>query len=270
MGIKVGRIFLLGVLLSVGCTYNDIPPRFFDCSTTTLSVAVQSTLDPTACNAIDGSITVSASGGVSPYSFGINGASYQPAGSFLNLGPGTYTISVKDVNRCVRTMQVDISSPNSTLAVAASATPDNQCSTDNGSITLTPSGGKPPYTFQFGTGPVGTVNSFSSLQFGSYTIVVRDAESCPRIVNVLVPRGDTGTSFANDIKPILDTKCTFAGCHNGDNGASRNWTVFDNVKNNAANIKKRTADKTMPKDGTLTEEQINLIGCWVDDGAKSN
>lgn len=80
-------------------------------------------------------------------------------------------------------------------------------------------------------------------------------------------------SFQNEIKPILETNCIKSGCHNGDNGADLNWSVFANVQAKAQQIKIRTTNKTMPLDlvpDGLPDEQIKLIACWVNQGAKNN
>ena len=58
--------------------------------------------------------------------------------------------------------------------------------------------------------------------------------------------------------------------HNGSLGATRDWRTYANVKDNAAFIKTRTANKTMPPSGPLTQKQIDQITCWVDDGALNN
>jgi hypothetical protein len=80
-------------------------------------------------------------------------------------------------------------------------------------------------------------------------------------------------SFQDDIKPILETNCIKSGCHNGDNGATLNWSVFANVQAKASAIKTRTGNKSMPADIAptgLPQSQIDLIACWVDQGAKNN
>jgi uncharacterized membrane protein len=87
----------------------------------------------------------------------------------------------------------------------------------------------------------------------------------------VVPRGNTGVSYLNDVKPIINTTCAFAQCHDAAQGA-RDWTNYDNLKAKAANVKLRTSNGSMPV-GTgprLTQAQINLIACWVDDGAPNN
>jgi hypothetical protein len=48
-----------------------------------------------------GSITVSASGGTTPYGYNINGSSYNTTGSFTSLKAGSYIINVKDANGCL-------------------------------------------------------------------------------------------------------------------------------------------------------------------------
>lgn len=82
---------------------------------------------------------------------------------------------------------------------------------------------------------------------------------------------DSEVSLENDIMPLLLAQCTFSGCHNGDNGSSRNWTEKVNVLAKAAGLKARTQNGSMPRSpGALTQNQIDLIACWVDGGAKDN
>lgn len=76
----------------------------------TVTVAEPNTLTATALtgNATcdggnDGSITVTPAGGTSPYEYSIIGSNFQPA-SVLNIGPGTYDVSVRDVNGCSYTI----------------------------------------------------------------------------------------------------------------------------------------------------------------------
>jgi hypothetical protein len=82
-------------------------------------------------------------------------------------------------------------------------------------------------------------------------------------------------SFASDVKPIVEQKCAIPGCHNGDNGNDINWTVFANFKSHSASVQARItlpvgAAGHMPKVGSLTDEQIQTIYCWVAQGAKEN
>jgi SprB repeat len=264
-------IFILLVIFFGQCENKElVPVTTFDCSQSTLTISLVSKQDASACNLIDGKLTVIGENGNGSYAYNINAGEYQTDPTFTNLGPGLYTVRVKDSTSCWKSIQVDISYPSNTLVVDVAITADDQCLTNNGSISVTPTGGNPPYMFQFGTGSFETVSSFNALKSGSYTITVQDKDKCPKAINVIVPRGDTHVSFDVDIKPIMTTKCAISGCHNGDNGASRNWNDLANVQKNAANIKLRTGNKSMPITDALTPDQIALIACWVDDGAKTN
>jgi hypothetical protein len=49
---------------------------------------------------------MSATGGLTPYSYSLNGTNYYSGSFFANLAPGTYTCYVKDNNGCIDTIQI--------------------------------------------------------------------------------------------------------------------------------------------------------------------
>lgn len=79
-------------------------------------------------------------------------------------------------------------------------------------------------------------------------------------------------SYANDIRPILDANCQVSGCHGSDPNTP-SWATYQTVSANASNIKSMTGSRTMPPASSgrsLTDEQIQKIADWVDDGAQNN
>jgi hypothetical protein len=56
----------------------------------------------------DGTISLSASGGQTPYTFSINGVNYFGGSFFSGLAPGTYTCYVKDNNGCIQTTSITV------------------------------------------------------------------------------------------------------------------------------------------------------------------
>ena len=82
--------------------------------------------------------------------------------------------------------------------------------------------------------------------------------------------------YSEDILPIVETKCAISGCHNGDMGQDLNWTNFDKFHQRAENgmVKSRVTQRIMPPSnspaGPLTQEQINAIACWTDQGSLNN
>jgi SprB repeat len=263
------NILILSVLLPAGCAYNDLPSAF-DCANSDLAVSLSTKSDATSCKAIDGKISVAAAGGEGAYDFNINGGEYQTGTEFEKLAPGSYTVTVKDFNNCKKSVTVDIGSANSDLNATTAILENNQCATPNGSFTISASGGSSPYQYQIEGGGFSATNVFSGLKNGQYAVTVKDASDCQKVVSVTVPRGNFGISYSKDVEPIFEAKCNLSGCHDSSTGG-RDWTNFANVKRQAGSIKVRTANRSMPIGGlTLTQQQINLIGCWVDDGAANN
>lgn len=102
-----------------------------------------------------------------------------------------------------------------------------------------------------------------------HTLPAADEFSCSSIDEV---------SFATDIQPIINTRCAIegdGGCHNGGNGPTLDWRVFSNFQGHASSVKDRITRPAgtsghMPKIGSLTDDQIRLLVCWVDQGAQNN
>lgn len=258
-----------GLLIYVAsCSSNDINEPV-DCTTSDLTVQAASQTNPTACAAQDGTITAAGSGGKSPYQFAINSGLYSSASSFTGLGAGTYTLKIKDSNECERTLDVVLTAPGSTLSATSTNSEDTQCLTNNGTIVVSATGGTAPYQYKIGTGSFASLSSFANLAEGNYSITVKDEVGCTVTINAKVNHGKTGVSFANEINPILQAECQSSNCH-GSGSINGDWTKFSAVVAKASLIKSRTADKSMPRGGSLTAAQIALIACWVDDGALNN
>ncbi len=73
-------------------------------------------------------------------------------------------------------------------------------------------------------------------------------------------------SFALSIKPIIDNNCL--QCHGGTQ--SPNLSSYAGISANADRIKTQVVSGRMPQGGSLTTEEIQLISCWVDNGALNN
>ncbi|MFY7668876.1 MAG: T9SS type A sorting domain-containing protein, partial [Crocinitomicaceae bacterium] len=59
-----------------------------------------------ASGTTNGSITLTGSGGLTPYTYSINGTNYYSGSLFSNLGAGTYTCYIKDANGCINTTTI--------------------------------------------------------------------------------------------------------------------------------------------------------------------
>lgn len=125
----------------------------------------------------NGTITTSVSGGTGPYTHHwSNGAT---TANLTGLGPATYADTVRDANGCTQIITQVITEPGTAVSLPGSSLSlaDISCfGGSNGSATLTPSGGTPPYTISWSNGDAG--NTADTLIAGSYTVTVEDANGC--------------------------------------------------------------------------------------------
>ncbi len=247
------------------CGGDDVEP--VNCETSGPIISLGIVTDAESCSVANGSIRVSASGGKEPYEFFLNEGAGQASGEFSNVNAGIYRISVKDGNRCEASVD-NVTVKAADFTFTTNITSDNSCLDGNGEVIVSVNDGNPPYTYSLGLGPFTDNNVFSGLQSGSHAISVKDNNDCSVTLSVTVTRGITGTSWQNEIRPIMETSCALSGCHNGS--SRPDLRIFANAKSNASSIKSRTQDRSMPREGTLTQQQIDIIACWVDDGAPNN
>jgi len=79
----------------------------------------------------------------------------------------------------------------------------------------------------------------------------------------------SGVSFSASISPIISTNCALPQCHGGSPFLP-DFREFSIIQSKAAKIRTRTQNRSMPQIGSLTQQEIDLIACWVDDGALDN
>ena len=120
-------------------------------------------------------ITVTAAGGITPYSYSLNGGAAQTSNTFLNVGAGSHTKTVLDVKGCSIMKTLTITQPASTLACTATSTAI-LCNGSSSSVTVNATGGTAPYT---GTGV------FNALA-GSNTYTVTDAVGSVKTATVTI------------------------------------------------------------------------------------
>jgi len=169
----------------------------------------------------DGSITVTASGGNSPYTYswtGVNGFTANTA-SISNLALGDYNVVVTDNSLCstsLTNINIGMADPLG-VGILQITTPTCKGKKD-GSISVYRIGGVDDgiNSIQFkldghATRPYQTSGIFNGLSKGKYTVTVKDSKGCTGILAVKIDKG-----------PV---------CNNGDNNSeSRIGTINENTK----------------------------------------
>ncbi len=212
--------------LSTTSTLNNVPAGIYQITvtdykgcTTTASVniaapgaiVISTTATPSVCGGSTGSAVAIVSGGNLPYSYLWNpgGATTSSLG---NLHSGIYTLTVTDAASCTSTASVlinDIGAP----SLAISEIQNVSCFGGNdGSVTVTPTGGAPPYTYTWY--PYGGIDSTATgLSAGIFYVTVTDSNGC--IATQLTDPPITQPSAI-----MLITNKTNASCYGSSNGSA--------------------------------------------------
>jgi|GEM_PF-946328 len=136
------------------------------------------------CNgASDGVILVTPSGGTPPYQYSLDNITYQLSNSFT-VAANTYRVYVKDANGCLLWSQVTVTEP--ALLTASSLSSNATCNGGaDGTITVSASGGRPPYQYSIDGTNYQSSNVLSANP-GTYTVYIRDAGGCLRTITSTV------------------------------------------------------------------------------------
>lgn len=139
---------------------------------------------PASCGNCDGTISVTPSGGVAPYTYSWTGGLPATANQ-VNVCPGVYVVTITDAGSCTGTFTVVINNSGGPTGETVTST-DVTCPTScDGTATVIPIGGTGPYSYVWIPGGQ-TVNSLVGMCAGNYFLQVTDANGCIRFSPVVI------------------------------------------------------------------------------------
>jgi gliding motility-associated-like protein len=167
--------------------------------------------DVTCYNGSDGAISVSASGGSGPYTYSIDGVTFQNSPDFTGLTAGTYTITGRTATGCLAQVDATIEEPLPISFTLVSAV-DASCNGGaDGTITVAVVNGFPTYSYLWSSNNQ-TTNPATGLAAGTYTVTVTDDDGCT-----------ADTSYSVGEPPAISvtiTASTPALCFGGSDGTA--------------------------------------------------
>lgn len=166
--------------------------------------------DASCANVFDGSITVNATGGTSPYTYSINGGPSQTGNVFSGYAAGTYIIQVSDNNGCTDTSHVLINNSYAVSGSIVSQTPVSCYGGADGTVTVQITGGIPPYSYSINGVQFVSSPTFTGLTAQTYLVTVRDSKGCTDFVPVTITQPNLLQALVDSVSNIL--------CNGGSTG----------------------------------------------------
>jgi hypothetical protein len=79
-------------------------------------------------------------------------------------------------------------------------------------------------------------------------------------------------SFKNDVSPIIQASCSnSSGCHGSGSSAGPGALVtYSEIRSASSQIQSSVLAGRMPLGSSLSSSQIQIINCWVKNGALNN
>ena len=158
---------------------------------------VTSTVVGTSCDFSNGSINVSVSGGVSPYTFIWSGS--QTTEDLTNIPAGSYSVTVTGANGCTSVANVTVPNNNPPININGNVVANSNCnSNNNGSITITVT---PPGTYTYTWSNSATTQNLTNLPPGTYTVTVSAGGTCTQTASFTVPDTPNNPSLNSSTVP---------------------------------------------------------------------
>lgn len=166
-------------------SYNCVATQTVSIIEPSAITALVSTTSVVCNNSCSGTAALTASGGVSGYSYSWNTFPVQTTAGINNLCLGNYICTVTDANNCVETFTAGVIGP-PPITATDSITPISCSGASNGVALLNVSGGVGPYNYYWNANPPQSGNPATNLSPGTHTVAVEDMNGCIEEFEVVI------------------------------------------------------------------------------------
>ncbi len=204
----------------------------------------------------DGSVVITAQGGVAPFTYIISSEPLKPSdnNTFENLPVGTYAVFVQDANGCSIDVPFTIDGPAAAVTTEVVEVIHEVCSSDdNGSIEIRISGGTAPYEYSTVSpaGPYSAVTDPNSLLIDnldggtSYVVFIRDANECTPAQDI-IEEINVGANLTANYETVYE-------CTNGQPSNTTTITLSDAAISNEVMYALDSDDIAQAQDSAVFE-----------------
>jgi gliding motility-associated-like protein len=196
-----------------------------------LNLSLSNINEPRCNNDCNGSVTLIPFGGTLPYTFSWNTVPTSSLNPQTALCSGTYIATVTDNRGCVRTQTVNLQNPAS-LTVTNTFSNSTCSNSNDGSATVTVSGGTPTYNILWNGPATFTSNSatITNIPIGTYTATVVDSRSCASTSTLQIIPTTTLVAITNTPSACIGNSVVLSGT-NSIGANTYNWFLLPDLIN---------------------------------------
>jgi len=138
---------------------------------------VETEITPSSCGNNNGIISVEGNSGSGLVAYSLDGGSLQQGGTFDNLAPGEYEVTVSDLADCSTSYTFIIEEAEIENLISLNLT-NTSCGEDNGVIEIVGTFGNGELSYSLNGDSFQTENTYLNLEAGLYEIEIQDTEGC--------------------------------------------------------------------------------------------
>ncbi|MGK0363873.1 MAG: gliding motility-associated-like protein [Saprospiraceae bacterium] len=165
--------------------------------------ATETEVIPSSCGNDNGVITVIGNSGSGLVAYSIDGGNLQQGGTFNNLAPGEYEITVSDLADCFTSYLITIEEAEIENLISLNVS-NTSCGEDNGTLEVVGAFGNGELSYNLNVTAFQTQNIYQNLTAGNYEIGIQDTEGCEVMLTFSVG--------ASEILEAGTTEVTEASC----------------------------------------------------------
>jgi len=210
-------------------------------------------VDDEICSNTQGDITLTVSGGQTPYAYAWNtGAT---TSLINNLSTGTYSATVTDASGCaINTGNLNLANNSGNLSLDAVTAFDETCNDATGAVNITVSGNTGPLTYAWNTGS--NSEDLSNISAGNYNCTITDSVGCTVYASANVNNDPGALSVDN-------TVTTDETCGQSDGSVSVVISGNANPTNYSWSNGATTQNLTALTAGNYSVTITDALGCTV-------
>ncbi|WP_221412673.1 SprB repeat-containing protein, partial [Fulvivirga lutimaris] len=185
-GLAAGR-YTVNIVDNSGCSAS------LSVDVTAVSFQANSIVSQISCNgANDGEIELMTTGGTEPFTF--EWSNGESTDKITGLSPGQYSVLITDAAGCTKNLAYYL--PDATPISASYSVTNPNCLDDGFEVSVSVSGGKAPYTYDWSDGS--SLQNLSAAAAGSYSLLITDINGCTNTIDVVVDYASTGCDDPDD------------------------------------------------------------------------